>query len=119
VKYFNTAGPCSPELHYMLPPGPRLPEARRLIEQGQYFVIHAPRQSGKTTVLHALARDLSAVGDRVALVVSCGAATVTKDDYGAAEQVVLPPSAQRRSGMGSEMSCCHPIRGPMRRQEHG
>ena len=30
MRYFNTAGPCVPELHYMVPPGPRLPEARPL-----------------------------------------------------------------------------------------
>ena len=34
VRYFNTAGPCLPELHYMLPPEPRLPEARALVERG-------------------------------------------------------------------------------------
>jgi hypothetical protein len=37
VRFFNTAGPCVPELNYMLPPEPRLPGARQLIEQGQYF----------------------------------------------------------------------------------
>ena len=30
VRYFNTAGPCVPELHYTVPPEPRLPEAREL-----------------------------------------------------------------------------------------
>lgn len=53
MKYFNTAGPCVPERHYMLPPEPRLPEAGRLIERGMYFVVHAPRQTGKTTTLRA------------------------------------------------------------------
>jgi hypothetical protein len=54
VKYFNTAGPCVPELHYMVPAEPRLPDARGLIDEGQYFVVHAPRQTGKTTTLRAL-----------------------------------------------------------------
>jgi hypothetical protein len=30
----------------MLPPEPRLPGARELIGRGQYFVVHAPRQTG-------------------------------------------------------------------------
>ena len=47
-KYFNVAGPCFPAKHYMLPALERMPEIRRLVEQETYFVIHAPRQSGKT-----------------------------------------------------------------------
>ncbi|MEU6715345.1 hypothetical protein ABZ897_28105 [Nonomuraea sp. NPDC046802] len=35
----------------MLPPTPRLPEARALVEMDRYFVLHAPRQTGKTTIL--------------------------------------------------------------------
>ncbi|MBI4603665.1 MAG: hypothetical protein HY721_17060 [Planctomycetes bacterium] len=38
----------------MLPAAERLPEARELAERGQYFVVHAPRQTGKTTTLIAL-----------------------------------------------------------------
>jgi hypothetical protein len=89
VKYFNTAGPCLPGQHYMLPPGPRLPDAPRLIAQGQYFVVHAPRQTGKTTTLLALTRELCAEGGRVVLYVSIGSAAATGDDYTAAELIVL------------------------------
>lgn len=32
MKYFNTAGPCFPEQHYMIPPEPRLPLARPVIK---------------------------------------------------------------------------------------
>jgi hypothetical protein len=28
MKYFNTTGPCMPEIHEMLPVSPRLPEMR-------------------------------------------------------------------------------------------
>jgi hypothetical protein len=61
-KYFNIAGPCVPGEHYMLPAIDRLPEARRLVERKQYFVIHAARQSGKTTLLRALTREINAEG---------------------------------------------------------
>jgi hypothetical protein len=40
----------------MLPALRRLPEVRRLIDQESYFVVHAPRQVGKTTALLLLAR---------------------------------------------------------------
>ncbi|MDR1534899.1 MAG: hypothetical protein LBU64_07365, partial [Planctomycetota bacterium] len=66
-KYFNVAGPCIPDRHYMLPAVARLPEARLLAERGQYFVLHAARQSGKTTLLRALTREINAAGRLYAL----------------------------------------------------
>lgn len=89
MRVFNTAGPCDPERHYMVPPEPRLPGARPLIEQGAFFVVHAPRQTGKTTTLRALARSLTAEGRFAALHFSCEAAKVARDDYGAAERILL------------------------------
>ena len=66
-KYFNIAGPCNSSKHYMLPALDRLPEIRRLVNREQYFVIHAPRQTGKTTAIQALVREINAKGDMVAL----------------------------------------------------
>ena len=66
-KYFNIAGPCIPGEHYMLPALDRLPEIRRLVARRQYFVIHAPRQTGKTTAIKALVREINAKGEMVAL----------------------------------------------------
>ncbi|MFN9115910.1 MAG: ATP-binding protein, partial [Bacteroidota bacterium] len=57
TKWFNTAGPCQPDIHYTLPTTERLPELKRLIEQRNYFVIHAPRQTGKTTLVRQLFKD--------------------------------------------------------------
>lgn len=48
-RHFNTAGPCRADKHYMLSPLRRLPHLRELIDDESYFVIHAPRQIGKTT----------------------------------------------------------------------
>jgi len=50
----------------MLPAEERLPDARRIVERGQYFVLHAPRQTGKTISLAALARQLTGVSMRFA-----------------------------------------------------
>jgi len=46
---FNTAGPCFPDEHYMLPPERRLGAVMELIDEGRYFTLHAGRQTGKTT----------------------------------------------------------------------
>lgn len=54
--FFNIAGLCKPDLHYLLPPTDRLPDVQRLIDQQSYFVIYGSRQSGKTTAMLELAR---------------------------------------------------------------
>jgi hypothetical protein len=46
---FNTAGPCIPGEHYMLPPGRRLGRVLELIGERKYFTLHSGRQTGKTT----------------------------------------------------------------------
>jgi hypothetical protein len=66
-KFFNIAGPCIPAEHYLVPALARLPQLSGLIASKQFFVIHAARQSGKTTLLKALARDLTEKGTHVSL----------------------------------------------------
>ena len=73
----------------MLPVMARLPEVRRLIEQQNYFVIHAPRQVGKTTTMMQLAEELTATGRFTALVVSAEPGSAFNDDPGAAELAML------------------------------
>ncbi|MDR2556297.1 MAG: hypothetical protein LBC49_01125, partial [Bacteroidales bacterium] len=62
VKIFNVSGPCNPVEHYMIPAIERLQGVEPLIDSKQYFVIHAARQSGKTTFLIDLANRLNAGG---------------------------------------------------------
>jgi hypothetical protein len=88
-RHFNTAGPCDPIKHYLVPPEPRLPEARELIDQQGYFVLHAPRQTGKTTTLRALAKTLTAEGRYAALHFTCEEASVAGENYGAAMRAIL------------------------------
>jgi hypothetical protein len=59
---FNTAGPCIPGEHYMLPPERRLGPVQQLIEERKYFTLHAGRQTGKTTSLMWLETHLNASG---------------------------------------------------------
>jgi hypothetical protein len=63
-RHFNTTGPVRAHEHYCIDPLKRmdLPEVERLIERGKYFVLHAPRQTGKTSCLLALVAHLNASG---------------------------------------------------------
>ena len=64
MRYFNTNGPIIPARHYHVPPLFRvdLPAILRRIDDSQYFVFHAPPQSGKTTFLLSLRDRLNATG---------------------------------------------------------
>jgi hypothetical protein len=104
-RYFNNAGPCKADLHYMLSPVDRLPELMSLIEQQGYFIIHAPRQTGKTTAMMTLAQQLTASGDYTAIVLSVETGAAFKHDPEQAQKyilrdwlstakVVLPPELQ-------------------------
>ncbi len=69
-RFFNTAGPCQPEIHYQINPLPRLDGVKALIDGRHFFIIHAPRQTGKTTYLYALMRQLNNEGQYTALQVN-------------------------------------------------
>ena len=88
-KFFNTTGPCRPADHYMVDPIARAADFDVLFEQKAYFVIHAPRQSGKTTLLEALARKLTLEGKYCALRVSCEVGQPFGDDIEGAEKALL------------------------------
>ena len=72
MRFFNTAGPVNCEKHYCLSPLERinLPEILNLIAQEKYFVLHAPRQTGKTSALLALRDYLNQAGDHRCLYVN-------------------------------------------------
>jgi hypothetical protein len=97
-RRFNTAGPCRPDWHYMIPAERRLPEAPALVEQMGYFVVHAPRQTGKTTALRALAEQLTATGRYAALYFSCEEGEASGDDFGSAQRSILR-EVQRRADL--------------------
>jgi hypothetical protein len=58
ARFFNTTGPCDENRHYMLPPEARLPDLVPWVDRQLYFVLHAARQTGKTTAMRALAARL-------------------------------------------------------------
>ena len=63
-KFFNTSGPVKSAWHYCIPPLERMDwaEIQHLIASERYFVLHAPRQTGKTSALLAIMAALNAEG---------------------------------------------------------
>ena len=89
MRFFNTTGPVVAEDHYLVPPLDRVgvKEFRALVRRKQYFVLHAPRQSGKTSVLLA-ARDLLNAEGYLCVYVSFEGARSLADFLGAARAVL-------------------------------
>ena len=56
MRRFNTEGPVVARKHYCITPLERIDLKRilALIRDERYFALHAPRQTGKTSVLYAL-----------------------------------------------------------------
>jgi len=72
LRFFNTTGPCNPDDHYMLPPEDRLVGAQlhRYISDKLYWVLHAPRQTGKTTFLQSWMRKINSGDEAIACYVT-------------------------------------------------
>jgi len=88
-RWFNTAGPCQEDIHYTLSPTLRLPSLARLIAQRNYFVIHAPRQIGKTTAMLSLAKQLTESGQYTAVMLSVEVGAPFSQDIAGAEDAIL------------------------------
>jgi len=73
----------------MLSPLKRLPNLERLVAQRGYFVIHAPRQTGKTTAMLTLAQQLTESGQYSAIMVSAEVGAAFPHDPGTAEAAIL------------------------------
>ena len=90
-KFFNTAGPVDCQRHYCLPPLERfdLEDVLFLIEQQKYFVLHAPRQTGKTSCLLALRDYLNAGGRYACVYVNIESAQAARENVAGAMRAML------------------------------
>jgi hypothetical protein len=82
ARFFNTAGPVNYQDHYCLPPLSRfeLGDILTLIAQKKYFLLHAPRQTGKTTCLLALTEYLNRAGQYRALYTNIEGAQAAREN---------------------------------------
>ena len=106
MRRFNTEGPVRPDDHYGIPPLDRLDleELLGLIRGKRYFVLHAPRQTGKTSALIALRNLLNrgAAGDFRCVSVNVEVAQVARDDTARGMRAILSSLATRARLLGDD-----------------
>ncbi len=98
-RFFNTAGPIKENKHYNIPPLGRvdLQDMMRLIDQEKYFVLHAPRQTGKTSYLLALMEHLNKGDQYRCLYVNVERAQAARENVEAGMQAILKSLANAAS----------------------
>ena len=106
MRFFSTAGPVRPDDHYAIAPLDRVDvdELLSLIRAKQYFVLHAPRQTGKTSALIAL-RDLlnsGEAGDFRCVDVNVEVGQVARDDVAEGMRAVLSSLALSAQLLGDD-----------------
>ena len=97
MRFFNREGPIKPEKHYCIPPLSRfdLAEIELLIQQEKYFILHAPRQVGKTSYLLALMDYLNQDGHYKCLYINVEGGQAEREDIVKAQKIILQEMAVR------------------------
>ena len=101
MRFFNTEGPVRADEHYRIPPLERidLDAVLGLVRNQKYFVLHAPRQTGKTSALLAL-RDLlngGAAGDYRCVYANFEVGQAGREDAARTMRALLGELARRAS----------------------
>ena len=95
-RFFNTAGPIDAELHYHVPPLSRLDvdEILLLMRQRKYFILHAPRQTGKTSALLTLRGRLNEAGEFRCVYVNVEVGQAARERVGEGMRAILSALAR-------------------------
>lgn len=98
-KFFTTEGAVQPAIHYCLDPLRRIniDELESLINARKYFVLHAPRQTGKTTSLLALRDYLNQQGRYVAVYANVEVGQAYRNDVVQVQRCVIGEIGSRLS----------------------
>ena len=106
MRFFSTAGPVRPDRHYAIPPLDRveLCDLLSLIRDEQYFVLHAPRQTGKTSALITLRDHLNsgAAGNFRCVNVNVEPGQVARDDVAEGIRTVMGSIAECAAEVGDD-----------------
>ncbi len=104
MRFFTTAGPIKPARHYCIPPLERLDldDVLALIRDEKYFVLHAPRQTGKTSALLALRDLLNAEGVYRCVYVNVEGGQAAREDVEQVTRTILGELASRARLIGDE-----------------
>ena len=100
-RFFNTAGPQKPDINYTLDPLSRfdLDEITMLIRQQRYFVLHAPRQTGKTSCMLALRDYLNEQGDCICVYANVEGGQGSRNDVESVIKSTCDTLAERARGI--------------------
>lgn len=89
-RFFNTAGPQKVDINYSIEPLSRfdLDEILTLINRQRYFVLHAPRQTGKTSCMLALRDYLNKQGDYICVYANVEGGQAARNDIKSVTAIV-------------------------------
>ncbi len=99
MRFFNTAGPVRSDKHYSITPLERFDteEILYLIDQEKYFILHAPRQTGKTTCLIELMDYINKKGKYKCLYCNVEAAQAARENIKEGMRTILNEIASSSS----------------------
>ena len=102
MRRFNTEGPVRPDDHYAIAPLTRVDvdELLGLIQAKRYFVLHAPRQTGKTSALLALRDLLNEAGEVLCVYANFEVGQAMREDVEQALRALLDELASRALAAG-------------------
>ncbi|ETR67566.1 MAG: hypothetical protein OMM_05071 [Candidatus Magnetoglobus multicellularis str. Araruama] len=88
-KFFNASGPCNAKKHYMVDIDSRIQRIHTLIDNERYFILHAPRQTGKTTCMKYIVDQLNQEQKYIAIYLNIESAQAVRNDVERANRIVL------------------------------
>ena len=102
MRRFNTEGPVRPDDHYAIAPLTRVDvdELLGLIQAKRYFVLHAPRQTGKTSALLALRDLLNEAGEVLCVYANFEVGQAMRENVEQALRALLDELASRALAAG-------------------
>ena len=100
-RFFNTAGPNIPEDNYTIDPLKRfdLDDILMLIRQKRYFVLHAPRQTGKTSCMLALRDYLNKSGEYISVYANIEGGQASRNDVQSVVKSTVDTLAEQFRGI--------------------
>ena len=113
MRFFTTEGPVNCVDHYCLPPLARfdLADILALIAQKKYFLLHVPRQTGKTTCLLALADYLNQTGAYHAVYANIEPAQAWREDVAQGMATAVTYIATSAADADGRSGCASPHAG--------
>lgn len=104
-RTFNTAGPIKKKIHYHLPQRLNLEEIEELIAWQSYFILHAPRQTGKTTAIFTITDSLREAGKYTPLYVNVESGQAARGDVAKGISLII---SRLRAEIAYQLGNNHP-----------